>query len=370
MSLWVTIPSILAVVILAVWAIAAQVRHQRRAELLESQLTALRQEMQSLLASQAQGFASQIGQLSQTVLQQLGQMNQTVQKGVENSVQLTSKAQETWSAEVKSSREVLGKIQQQLGEVQQAGRELSSASQALQTVLGGAKTRGGLGEITLERLLADSLPAANFEIQHRFPTGEIVDAVVRFQDKLLPIDSKFPLDDYRKLAAGGEEARRGFLQTVRGHAESISKKYILPGEGTLDIALMFIASEGVYYELLMTQDAKGIALDEYCRTKGVIPVSPNTLYAHLRVILMGLHGMQIEENAKKLRESLAGLKKQFDGFGEVYERLGTHLRNAQQSYFDADQKLDRARATLEQTAEGALPEASSKPLEISAKQHS
>ncbi|HYL09484.1 MAG TPA: DNA recombination protein RmuC [Candidatus Acidoferrales bacterium] len=368
MSMWIAILSLVVVALLAVWAITIQGRGQKKAELLEAQLTGLRQEMQSLLASQAQGFANQIGQMNQTVMQQLGQMNQTVQKGIENSVQLTSSAQETWSAEVRSSREVLGRIQQQLGEVQQAGRELSLASQTLQTVLGGAKTRGSLGEITLERLLSDSLPKSNFTIQHRFSTGEVVDAVIRFQDKLLSIDSKFPLEDYRKLAAGGEEARKGFRQAVQGHADAVSKKYILPGDGTLDIALMFIPSEGVYYELLMTENARGVALDEYCRSKGVIPVSPNSLYAHLRVILMGLQGMQIEENAKKLRESLAGLKKQFDGFGEVYERLGTHLRNAQQSYLDADQRLDRARATLEQAAEGTLPEAPSKPLEISAKQ--
>lgn len=368
MNLWVAIAGGILLVVVVALAVTLWISGRSKASLLESQLSALRQEMQTLLTSQAQGFTGQISQLNQTVLQQLGQMNQTVQKGVENSVQLTSKSQDTWTVEVRNSREVLAKIQQQLGEVQQAGRELSTATQTLQTVLGGAKTRGSLGEIALERLLSDSIPAANYETQYRFSTGEIVDAVIRFQEKILPIDSKFPLDDYRKLAAGGDEARKGFGQAVRGHADAVSRKYILPGEGTLDIALMFIASEGVYYELLMTEDAKGVALDEYCRSKGVIPVSPNTLYAHLRVILMGLHGMQIEENAKKLRESLAGLKKQFDGFGEVYERLGTHLRNAQQSYFDANQKLDRARVTLEQTAEGALPEAASKPLEIAAKQ--
>ncbi|HXN24307.1 MAG TPA: DNA recombination protein RmuC [Candidatus Dormibacteraeota bacterium] len=354
---------------LAIWAIANQGRTQRRAELLESQLTALRQEMQSLHAMQAQNFASQIGQLNQTVTHQLGQMNQTVQKGVDNSILLTSKGQENWNAEVKSSREVLGKIQMQLGEVQQASMGLSLASQALQTVLTGAKTRGGLGEVTLERLLADTLPVSSYQTQYHFSTGDVVDAIVRLRDKLLPIDSKFPLEDYRRVVTEGDEARRGFLQAVRTHADSICKKYILPDEGTLDIALMFVPSEGVYYELLMSADSKGIALDEYCRGKSVIPVSPNTLYAHLRLIMMGLHGMQIEENATKLGEGLAGLKKQFENFGELYDKLGTHLRNAQQSYLDADRKLDRARATLDQMAEGALPEAAAKPLELSAKGH-
>jgi DNA recombination protein RmuC len=176
---------------------------------------------------------------------------------------------------------------------------------------------------------------------------------VRLSDKLLPIDSKFPLDGYRRLLELGEEYRKDFSQAVRVHADSIAKKYILPGEETLDIALMFVASEGVYYELLRSVDAKGTPLDEYCRTRCIVPVSPSTLFAHLKIIFLGLQGLQIEENAKRLLASLSGLKKQMDNFGEVYERLGTHLRNAQQSYSDADRKLDRARTSLEELAQGA-----------------
>ena len=119
---------------------------------------------------------------------------------------------------------------------------------------------------------------------------------------------------------------------------------------------MFVPSEGVYYELLRSADAKGTPLDEYCRTRCVVPVSPSTLFAHLKIIFLGLRGMQIEENAKKLLGSLTGLKRQMDTFGEVYEKLGTHLRNAQQSYSDADRKLDRARVSLEELAQGGPAE--------------
>jgi DNA recombination protein RmuC len=143
---------------------------------------------------------------------------------------------------------------------------------------------------------------------------------------------------------------------VRLHAESIAKKYILPGEETLDIALMFVPSEGVYYELLRSVDSKGMPLDEFCRTRCVVPVSPSTLFAHLKIIFLGLRGIQIEENAKRLLASLSGLKKQMENFGEVYEKLGTHLRNAQQSYSDADRKLDRARNSLEELAQGGPAE--------------
>ncbi|PYU34876.1 MAG: hypothetical protein DMG28_04425, partial [Acidobacteria bacterium] len=267
------------------------------------------------------------------------------------------------AARLAESTEMLGTIRQQLGEVQQAGRELSGAARTIELVLGGAQTRGSLGEVALERMLSDALPQAGYELQHRFATGEVVDAVLRFRDKLLPVDSKFPLDDYRRMAEQGEDARKGFAQAVRLHADSIAKKYIRPDEGTLDMALMFVPSEGVYYELLMTADAKGAPLDAYCRGKGVVPVSPNSLYAHLNILLMGLRGIQVEENARRLLASLAGLSKQLDTFAEVYDRLGTHLRNAQQSYTDADGKLERARNALDQMAQGALPEAPPKTVE-------
>ena len=180
-----------------------------------------------------------------------------------------------------------------------------------------------------------------------------MDAVVRLGEKLLPIDSKFPLDGYRRLVDSGEDARGGFSQAVRKHAESIAKKYILPDEDTLDIALMFVPSEGVYYELLRSEISNGSPLDEYCRSKSVIAVSPNTLFAYLRVIMLGLRGMQIEENAKRLLASLTGLKKQMENFSDVYDKLGGHLRNAQQSYVDADGKLERARNALDEMAQGA-----------------
>jgi DNA recombination protein RmuC len=334
----------LAVSIFSLWGA------RRRAEI---QNTALRQEMQALVSNQSQAVTAQFAQLAQSLTAQLGQVTQQVQSGMASVGTLATGAQKAVSDQLQSSTEMLGAIRQQLGEVQQKSHELSEAARQIETVLGGAKTRGTLGEVALDRLLADALPPSAYETQFRFSTGEVVDAVVRLRDRLLPIDSKFPLDDYRRLVDTGEDARKGFAASVRAHAESIAKKYILPDEATLDIALMFVPSEGVYYELLRSEDSRGLPLDECCRAKGVIPVSPSTLFSHLRVILLGLRGMQIEENAKRLLSSLTGLKKQLDNFGEVYEKLGTHLRNAQQSYSDADRKLERARNSLDELAQGA-----------------
>jgi DNA recombination protein RmuC len=354
--------AVLVLVLLAAWGLASLLRGP-----IEARMAALRQELQAMLQAQAQTMTHQLGELTQALAQQLGQVRQAVQHGVTDSGRLASEAQKAVAEQLRTSTEMLGQIRQQLGEVQQAGRDLSQAAHTLEMVLGGARTRGTLGEVGLERLLADTLPRASYAIQYRFSTGAVVDAIIRAGDRLAPIDSKFPLDNYRRIAESGEEARKDFSQDVRKHADSIAAKYILPSEGTLDFALMFVPSESVYYELLVTEDARLGRLDDYCRSKHVIPVSPNTLHAYLGIILMGLKGMQVEENARRLLGSLAGLQKQFESFAEVYEKLGSHLRNAQQSYAEADRKLERARLDLEQMAQGALPESAAKALAPAAK---
>jgi DNA recombination protein RmuC len=333
----------------------------------ESQLSSVRQEVQAVLAAQNQAIASQINGLMLSVTQQLGQVRQELQAGVANTGQLASDAQRDVALKLQSSTEALLQMSQKIGEVQQTSQDLSRATQTLQSVLGGAKTRGTLGEVTLERLLGDALPQSAYSTQHRFAsTGAIVDAIVRSGERLLSIDSKFPLEAYRRLIESGDAARRDFCLAVRKHADSIAEKYILPDENTFDYALMFVPSEGVYYELLMSQDAKYGRLDEYCRGKRVFPVSPNTFYACLSAVAISLQGQKIEENARQLLAGMAGLKKQFELFLGAYEKIGGHLRHAQQCYEEADSRLSRARNSLEQLSQGAVPDAAPKALEPSA----
>jgi DNA recombination protein RmuC len=330
----------------------------------DAQLSAVRKEMQNSLATQSQTVLAQMNSLMQSVTQQLGQVRHELQSGVASSGQLASAAQTAMAQQLQASNEAIRKISTQLGEVQQAGRDLSQTAQTLQNVLGGAKTRGSLGEVALERLLEDALPRGAYETQFRFAsTGAIVDAIVRTGERVLPIDSKFPLEAYRRLVETGDDARRDFCVAVRKHADSIAEKYILPDEHTFDYALMFVPSEGVYYELLMSEDSKFGQLDGYCRSKHVFPVSPNTFYACLSAIASSLQGQKIADNARHLMANLEGLKKQFESFGDVYDKLGNHLRHAQQSYEDADSKLSRARNALEQMSQGALPEGIVKILE-------
>jgi DNA recombination protein RmuC len=335
----------------------------------DEQLAATRQEMQTSLAAQLQAVTGQLNHVMQSVTQQLGQVRQELQTGVASSGQLATEAQREVSRQLKSSTDAVAKVSQQIGQMQQMGADLSKASQALQSVLGGAKTRGSLGEIALEALLADALPQSAYTMQYRFAsTGAIVDAVVHHGDRLLCVDSKFPLEAYRRLAEDNEEARRDFCTAVRKHAGAIAEKYILQDERTLDYALMFVPSESIYYELLMSTDSKHGRLEEYCRGIHVLPVSPNTFFAILSAVAISLQGQQIEENAKHLLAELAGVTKQFENFADVYDKLGTHLRNAQKSYEDADGKMTRVRNSLEQMSQGALPESAAKLLEGAAKE--
>jgi DNA recombination protein RmuC len=252
------------------------------------------------------------------------------------------------SNELKNTREQLTQIQQQLGQVQQAGQQMHQTAEKLENILGGTKSRGNFGEMTLENMLKDCLAPAQFTTQHRFRSGEAVDAVVHLHDKkMMAIDSKFPLEAFLRLSAEGEEARKTFVAAVKSHADSIAKKYIVPEENTLDVALMFVPSETVYYELLMSVDSKGQALDAYCRSRKIMAVSPNTLYAHLSVISLGLRGMRMEENIKRLVANLDGMSKQLEGFSEHFDKIGTHLKNASASYSEADKRFDKAANTLE-----------------------
>jgi DNA recombination protein RmuC len=347
----VLIGAVLLVAILVLWLVLQSSQERRKGEALESQMNELRRDLQTIATAQAQS-SGQFKAIGDNVSQRLESVTSALQEGIKNSAQvtgqITSDAQTKMASELQNTREQISQIQKQLGAVQLAGQQMSDTAHILEGILGGAKSRGSLGEVTLARLLEDSLPSAQYAMQYRFSSGEAADAVILLRDKkLMAIDSKFPLDAYRRIAAEGEDARRAFAVAVKGHADSISKKYIVPDEGTLDVALMFVPSESVYYELLMTADNKGQPLDGYCRDKRVIAVSPNTLYAHLCVIAMGMQGMRIEENAKRLYSDLSGMQKQMENFTDVFEKLGIHLKNAQQSYGEADKRFEKAQNTLE-----------------------
>ena len=347
---FILIALVVLVAALVAWLILQSSQGQKKNDALETQMSELRRDMETMATTNAQN-TGQVKAIGEAVSQRLDGVTIALQDGIKNSAQIsgqiTSQAQTVMAEELKNTREQIGQIQKQLGAVQEAGQQMSQTAQTLENILGGARSRGSFGEVTLERLLEDSLPSSQYTMQYRFSTGEIADAVIMLRDKkLMAIDSKFPLDAFRRITEEGEDARRSFATAVKGHADAIAKKYIVPDEGSLDVALMFVPSESVYYELLKTEDNKGQLLDAYCRDKKIIAVSPNTLYAHLCVIAMGMRGMQIEENAKRLGANLSGLEKQMKTFTDVFEKLGFHLKNVQQTYSEGEKRLDKAQNTL------------------------
>src|SRR5437660_2847683 len=261
----VLIGAVIFVAILAIWLALQTLQSRQKSGAIELQMNELRRDLQTIATSQAQS-TGQLETTAKAVALRLESVTPALQDAIKTSAQITgqmtSDAQSKMAEELKNTREQIVQIQRQLGEVQQAGKQMSQTAQTLEGILGGAKSRGSLGEVTLERLLEDSLPSAQYVTQYKFSSGEAADTVIKLRDKkLMAIDSKFPLDAYRRISTGGDEARRAFITAVKGHADAITKKYIVPDEGTLDVALMFVPSESVYYELLMTADTKGQPLD-------------------------------------------------------------------------------------------------------------
>lgn len=219
---------------------------------------------------------------------------------------------------------VIAGLQGKLGEMTQIGPDIRRLSE----VLASPKARGNFGEEILETLLGQVLPKNSYQTQYRFKNGETVDAMIRVGDNILPIDSKFSMENFRlmkeaKTEESVETLKKAFLKDVKKRVDEIYKKYILPQEGTFDFALMYIPSEGVFSEVL-----DDITTITYAREKKVYFVSPNTLYHHLQIILLSLRGQQINQTAQEIMRMIAGIKQESDKFGRNLDVLGNHIKNA------------------------------------------
>ncbi|HEX2292922.1 MAG TPA: DNA recombination protein RmuC [Gaiellaceae bacterium] len=243
--------------------------------------------------------------------------------------------------------ERLGKLDGTAAQMLQKAADLGRLEQALRP----PKARGGVGEILLANLLRDMLPADAYRLQHTFRSGERVDAVVRV-DKLLPVDAKFPLDNFERLVGADDADRelheKAFARDVKGHIDAISSKYIRPAEGTFDFAFMYLPSESVYYELVC---GKTGALSAYALSKRVFPVSPSTFHAYLVMVTQGLRALQIERHAQDVMAFCAQIGKDFERFRGDFDVVGKHISNAHAKYTEADRRLDRLGTSLERATE-------------------
>lgn len=249
-------------------------------------------------------------------------------------------------------------IFESLGDVRRATATVAEQAKSftsLQELLGAPKPRGGLGEAMLEELLRQVLPPSAYETQHRFSDGVVVDAIVRAGGQIVCIDSKFPLTNYQKMCGAEADpervaAERAFARDVHKHITDIAARYIVPDEGTLDFALMYIPAEGVYSEVLRSSHG-GRPLFELAIEARVIPMAPLTLYGYLQTLLLGLKCLKIEANAATVLRSCERLHRDVEAFAVDYETLGRHLTNARGKYEDSSRSLGRLRERIERTVE-------------------
>jgi len=353
---------LLGLILVAVLALFIFMEQRWRKRLEEIKADSSSQPMWTLMQQQMEQLRGQMGDGLTRNISLLTEQLRTINEQVNQQLQLVNQQLQSSNGQIgqrlDSAREVISKVSEKLGELSKTSEQIHEVGKniaTLQEILRPPKLRGGLGEQFLGELLSQILPPEFFTLQYCFSSGERVDAVVRIGEKLVPIDSKFPLDNFKRvIECKTDEERRtwqkGFYKDVRKHIDDIASKYILPQERTYDFALLYIPAENVYYETITKDEwfgeEKGVL--NYALHKRVIPVSPNSFYAYLQVIILGLKGFQIEKDALKIQALLSGLKKDIGGFQEDFQLVGRHLTNALNKFEEARRRLDKFNFKLEQ----------------------
>lgn len=219
---------------------------------------------------------------------------------------------------------VIADVKKNVGEMSEIGRSMKDLQQFLKS----PKLRGNIGEQVLKELLGQYLPKNSFHLQYAFRSGEKVDAAIQTSAGIVPIDSKFPMENFRAMNETPDEKdkkvfARQFERDVKKHVDDIGKKYILTDEGTIDYALMYVPSEAVYYEIVNNP-----RLFEYAGEHRVLPVSPTTFYAYMKAILMSFEGQKIEDSAREILASLRGIQKDYEKVEKGLGTLSKHMGNA------------------------------------------
>ena len=342
--------------------------------LLQQEVLSLRGQLTEAMQRNQDTVNQQLSQVTSQVNTQLGQIATQVNTRLSDVTQQLQKSTGDLNTRLDNAAKVVSEVSKGLGGLSEATKKVFEVGKdiaSLQEILRSPKLRGGLGELFLGDLLAQILPTAHFTLQHRFKSNEAVDAVIRLGRNLVPVDAKFPLENFRRLieVASEEErktAKRKFIGDVKKHIDAIAGKYILPDEGTFDFALMYIPAENVYYELIIRDEAIDTdrGLLNYSFAKRVIPVSPNSFYAYLQTILLGLKGMHIEERAQEILTGLARLSGDFRKFQDEFELVGKHLTNTRSRYDEADKRLAKFGDKLQSFSgsEEAIEETGKLPL--------
>lgn len=323
--------------------------------LMQQQLDSIRNQLRESLEGNAKLLNQQLANITDQIKNDLHRQTGTL-----------SETRKAMDERLDNAARVIGDVQKSMGRVQEALAPVGE----IRDILKAPKIRGGFGEVLLEQLLEEMLPHNMYSAQYSFSDGERVDAVIKLGGQFVPIDSKFPLEKYHEyLRATSEDerktAKKSISSALKKHITDVSK-YIRPDEGTYPFAFMYIPSESIYYDLFIGAECDS-ALWSHCTSNHVFPVSSNTLYIYLQTISFGLKGMQIAENARELLNKLEQLQKSLGDVRKNYEKIGTHLKNAQSAYDETDKRLDKFEnkfTTINTEAAPTLAEPPAKEKEI------
>lgn len=276
----------------------------------------------------------QINQIAQAVDSKLSESNKNVQEQFRHSADIVKNVTEKLTRLDETNRQVVG---------------FADQLKSLQDILKNPKQRGILGEYYLETVLKNVLPPGSFQMQYSFSNGEIVDAVVFVDKRIIPIDSKFSLDNYNRILQTSDPAEKkkfetAFVNDLKLRIDETSK-YVRPEEKTMDFAFMFIPSEAVYYDLLInkvgaiTEETSNLIY--YAGKKKVVVVSPTSFLAYLQTVLQGLRNQKISEQAQSIIKEVEKLGKHLFTYSEYMRRLGQHLDSTVSSYNKAGKELEK-----------------------------
>ena len=251
---------------------------------------------------------------------------------------------ESLKYQTSESQKLIREITREITEVKETGKQVMNFTdqlQQLQNMLKNPKSRGILGEYYLETLLKNTLPPGSYQMQYAFPNGDIVDAVVFVKDKIIPIDSKFSLENYNKVSEAentGDKDRleKLFLNDLKNRIVETSK-YIQPMENTMDFAFMFIPHEAIYYDLLVNKIGSSVEENDNLIQRAaskykVVIVSPTSFLAYLQTVLQGLKAMQIEESAKEIQKQVGELGRHLKSYEDYHDKMGKNLGTVVNQY--------------------------------------
>jgi len=289
---------------------------------------------------------SSIDKNSETLEKQLSNQRDTLEQQLKT--QRESMNQQTklvWERLDNASNVIQG-VQKQLGGIQEFGQDMKDLSNVLKS----PKLRGGLGEQFLYDILANSLPNDMYKTQFKFKDGSICDAVILTDRGLIPIDSKFPLENFKLMQTLDNEetrakAKKAFISDVKKRIDEIASKYILPDQGTSHQAVMYVPSENVYYELVVNTPE----IEEYSKNKNIVIAGPNTISYFMKVLLVAYQEHTLEKHAGEILKALSGIKNEAEKFYEEFGVLERHISNAYKSVDTVKSRYQKLYGKIEST---------------------